>query len=242
MKLTTVFSAVNSNPVYYMFIPKQIIFWAKFNIKFVAVFIGQNLPDELIPYSENIILWQLNSEVNSVFVAQNMRIYYPALLSLPDDEMVMITDMDMLPTNDAYYKSGLEKYNIEDFIYYRNIDGNQIYMCYNSAHPKTWSKVFNISSPNDIEAAIKKNYTNSYDGIPGSSGWSIDQETMYAKLINYPHLKVLNRPIKRLETSVYNAYLNNKENDFIKGYDDVHFHRNYFTNLQLILDAEKQLR
>ena len=66
--------------------------------------------------------------------------------------------------------------------------------------------------------------------------------TEYAKLINYPHLKVLNRPVKRLETSAYNGYLNNKKTDFIKTYDDAHFHRNYFTNLQLILDAEKQVR
>jgi hypothetical protein len=241
MKLTTVFSAVNSNPAYYMFIPKQIKFWAKFNIKFVAVFIGQNMPDELIPYSENIILWDLNPKLNSAFVAQNMRIYYPALLSLPDDEMVMITDMDMLPMSDSYYKTGLENFNIDDFVYYRNIDGNQIYMCYNAAHPKTWAKVFNIVTIKDIEDAINANYNKAYDGVPGSSGWFIDQETMYAKLINYPHLKILNRPIKRLETWTYQSHLDNKETDFIKDYDDAHFHRNYFTNSQLISDAEKQL-
>ena len=47
--------------------------------------------------------------------------YYASLLKLPDDEMVMITDMDMLPTNDTYYTSGLEEYKKEDFIYYRII-------------------------------------------------------------------------------------------------------------------------
>lgn len=33
MKLTTVLSCVNNNPEYYLFIPKQILFWEKFKFK-----------------------------------------------------------------------------------------------------------------------------------------------------------------------------------------------------------------
>ena len=33
--------------------------------------------------------------------------------------MVMITDMDMLPTNDKFYKDGLEHFTKKDFIYYK---------------------------------------------------------------------------------------------------------------------------
>ncbi len=62
------------------------------------------IPDELKNYKDNIILWNMNKNLNSAFVAQNIRIFYPALLSLPDDELVMITDMDMLPINPSYYK------------------------------------------------------------------------------------------------------------------------------------------
>jgi hypothetical protein len=170
-----------------------------------------------------------------------MRIYYPGLLSLPDDEMVMITDMDMLPTNNSYYINELNAYIKDDFIYYRHVDGNQIYMCYNAAHPNTWAKVFEIGSAEDIEKAIKANYTKQYSGVPGSSGWFIDQETMYSHLIGYKYLKVLNRPIKRLEIDMYRQHLKRNDTDFIKGYDDVHFHRNFFNNLPLIHDAEQQL-
>ena len=95
MKLTTVLTSVNNNPKYYMFIPKQIYFWKKFNINFIAVFVGEVLPDELIPYKENIILWNKNLDLNTAYVAQNLRMYYTSLLELPDDEMVMITDMDI---------------------------------------------------------------------------------------------------------------------------------------------------
>ena len=241
MKLTTVLGSVNNNPKYYLFIPKQIIFWSKFDIKFIAVFVGDKIPDELNEYSNNIILWNKNLDLNSAYVAQNIRIYYSALLNLPDDEIVMITDMDMLPTKGNYYKDRLENFKKEDFIYYRNIDGNQIYMCYNASHPSTWSKLFNIYSQYDIEKNIIKNYNNSYNGIPGSSGWFIDQEIMYKHLINYENLHILERPISRLETWIFRDHLNNNEDNFLNKYDDVHFHRSYYDNEDIIIHAEKQL-
>ena len=150
--------------------------------------------------------------------------------------------MDMLPTNDTYYKQGIDLINPEkDFIYYRNIDGNQIYMCYNAAHPSVWSNVFNIKSEHDIEIELNNHYNNSYNGIPGSTGWFIDQEIMYKKLINYPNLKVLNRPIKRLEMYMYERHLRNNDTNFLKFYDDAHFHRSYCDNEKYILNAELQL-
>jgi len=241
MKLTTVLGSTNENPSYYKFIPKQILFWSKFKIKFIAIFIGNSIPDELSNYKENIILWNKNSNLNSAFVAQNIRIYYPSLLNLPDDECVMITDMDMLPCNDRYFKEDLLKFNKEDFIYYRNIDNLQIYMCYNAAHPSLWSKLFNISNETDIINSLNDTYDSKYNGIPGDHGWSIDQEIMYKKLHKYINLRVLNKPIKRLETLTYKTHINNNDKNFYMDYDDAHFHRNYENNKNLIKNAEKQL-
>jgi hypothetical protein len=245
MKLTTVIGSANNNSNYYLFIPKQIAFWNKFGIKFIALFVGSEIPNELSNYSNNIILWNRNLDINSVYVAQNLRIYYTALLSLPDDEVVMITDMDMLPATAEYYTSGLNNYTKEDFIYYRfvdkNICRNEIYMCYNCAHPDTWGKVFNIKSEDDVESAIYKTYDTAYNGIPGSEGWFIDQVIMYNNLINYPHLKVLNRTPRRLEVNVCINHILNKHINFVKNYDDMHFHRNYKNNENLILAVEKQI-
>lgn len=241
MKLTTVLSCVNNNSNYYLFIPKQILFWGKFNIKFIAVFVGEKIPDELMDYKDNIILWNNNLDLHTAFVGQNLRIYFPAMIHLPDDELIMITDMDMLPTKPDYYCSGLEHFNKDDFIYYRYVDGNQIYMCYNAAHPSIWQKVFNVYNENDIINKINETYNVSYNGVPGSTNWCIDQEVMYSKLINYPHLKILNRPISRLEVYDYINRLNHGQDNFLKYYDDVHFHRNYKNNEPLILHAEYQL-
>ncbi len=243
MKLTTVIACSNNNPRYYMFIPKQILFWKKFNIDFFAIYVGDSIPLELENYSENIILWNHNLNLNTSYIAQNLRIYYPALLNLPDNELVLITDMDMLPTNDTYYKSNLENYNKNDFIYYREVDhiGQQIYMCYNAAHPSLWSKLFNINSIEDIKKKLDENYNEGYNGIPGSTYWFTDQRILFNHLINYENLKILNRPIKRLEVEMYKEHLKNGDKNFISLYDDAHFHRNYFDNETLIIDAEKQL-
>jgi hypothetical protein len=241
MKLTTVLASVNNNPEYYLFIPKQILFWQKFNIKFIAIFIGETIPEDLNNCSENIILWNKNLDINSSFVAQNIRIYYPSLLDIPDDELVMITDMDMLPLNKSYYCDGLDDFKTEDFIYYRHIDGNQIYMCYNAAHPSVWKSVFSINNEEDIGKKIYETYNQFYNGIPGSTGWFTDQELMYKHLFNYPNLKVLNRPIKRLEMWNYDEYLKNKSRNFINLYDDAHFHRSYKKNEFYILHAENQI-
>jgi hypothetical protein len=241
MKLTTVIASVNNNPDYYLFIPKQIHFWKKFNIKFLAIFVGEKIPEEITDCSNNIILWNKNLDINTIFVAQHIRIYYPALLDIPEDELVMITDMDMLPMSSSYYCDGLENFKTDDFIYYRNVDINQIYMCYNSAHPSTWGKIFNINSKEDILKKIYKSYDKLYSGKPGEKGWFLDQIIMYNSLINYPHLKILNRPIKRLEMDVYQQHINNGDTKFIMYYDDAHFHRNYKNNETYILNAEKQL-
>jgi len=243
MKLTTVVASVNNNSEYFLFIPKQITFWKKMKMNFIAVFVGDKIPDELKEYSDNIILWDNNNDLHSAYVAQNIRIYIPALLNLPPDEMCMITDMDMLPANSHFYTQGLENYDKDAFIYYRHIDfeNKQIYMCYNAAHPSTWAKVFNIYSTNDIKNRISENFQNSYSGKPGGLGWFIDQEIMFTHLINYPGLVVLNRDLCRLEVDQYNYNIENGIDNFIMKYDDIHFHRSYSKNEKIILDAERQL-
>jgi hypothetical protein len=241
MILSTVLASVNENEKYYMFIPKQIKFWKKFGIKFVAVYVGEKIPEVLQPFAENIILYNRNLDLNTVYLGQNLRIYMSCLLDLPDNEMVMITDMDMLPMKGGYYKRGLEKYTKEDFIYYRHVEDKQIFMCYNAAHPSCWSKVFGIQTMEDVDKELRKNYNNNYDGVPGSCGWFIDQKVLYKKLIKYERLHILNRDIKRLEVHMYHHHLSRGDKYFVREYHDFHAHRDYYSNKELIENAEKQL-
>lgn len=242
MKISIVLGCVNNNSKYYSFIPDQIYFWNKFGIKFITVFVGECIPDELKKFEDQIILWNLTPELNSAYVAQNLRLYYPALIPVESDDcLVMITDMDMLPTNDVYYTKGIEHFTKKDFIYYRELYmSREIYMCYNAAHPDTWGEIFKINTMQDIAKKLRDNST--FDaGIIGTDGWSIDQCLMYNNVMNYPHRQILNRPIKRIESWDYYKQMQLGNTDFIKNYDDMHMHRSYQTNVKYILDAREQI-
>ena len=247
MKLTTVISSVNSNSDYYNFLPYQILFWNKFDIKFICIFVGEKIPDELVEFKDNIILWNKNLDLHSVYVAQNIRMFYTSLIDLPDDEGIMLTDMDMLPCNDTYYKEGIELFTKEDFIYYRYIDeiDKHIYMCYNIAHPSVWSTIFNIKNEIDIENELNNNYVQGYNGIPGdnfgSIGWCSDQDYLTKKLLQYNKFHILNKSIKRLEVINYYKHLQLNQNNFLHLYDDVHFHRSFTKNINLIKHATQQM-
>lgn len=227
------------NPFYYQFIPSQIKFWSKFGIRFLAIFVGKDIPQELQPFKDNIILWNKNLDIKTAYVGQHLRIYYPALLDLPDDELVMITDMDMLPMNPDYFTKNIFS-NKENFVYYRNLAHNQIFMCYNAAHPKVWSKIFNVKNENDLVEMIYKHYNPDYQGLINNL-WYSDQILMFDNLIKYPHLKVLNRSPKRLEFESYEMHLKKGDDFFIHQYDDGHFHRRFDLHKWMILDAYNQL-
>lgn len=241
MRLTTVLGSVDNSPRYYKFIPIQIFFWNKINVNFICVFAGNEIPAELKPYEKNIILWNKNLNLKGAYLGQNLRMYYASLLKLPDDELVMITDMDIFPTNFDFFTKGLEDFKTDDFIYYRRVTGRQIYMCYNAAHPSTWSKCFNITNEQDIEDNLIKNYPIDYNGIPGRSGWYTDQMVMYNVLHNYPKLKELNREVRHLEIKDFRNRIKNGDKNFINEYTDVHYHRSYDYHKDIILSGMEQL-
>lgn len=242
MKISIVFCAVNDNPEYYRFIPMQIYFWRTFGMKFIVVFVGNSIPEELTPFRDNIILWNLTPELNSAYVAQNLRLYFPALISAGDENAaVLITDMDMLPANKTYYTDGLDSFDKEDFIYYREpYENKELYMCYNAATPATWGKVFNIRNKDDIVSMLRINYELN-SGVLGTEGWTTDQRTLYKYATKYSQLKILRRPVRRLETWIYAKRVQNGDKDFFKEYDDAHFHRSFERNKSFILNAKHQI-
>ena len=240
MKLTLVLGAANNNPHYYKFIPSQIQFWAYFGIKFVAVYVGAELPAELVPFKRHIILWPHTPQLHSAYVAQVIRLFMPALLNMPEDECVMITDMDMLPASPQYYIRDMGSYGPDDFVYYRERDKNQLYMCYNAANSRAWAKMFNIHTVQDVCAMLVAFYPHDYIGKRGKT-WVADQLILYAHAQHYPHLHVLERPLRRLEVEDYKEHLERSDCDFVKTYDDIHFHESFIRNEALIAHALAEL-
>lgn len=244
MRVTTYLCSVDNNPHYYKFIPYQIEFWSRFGIRVVIVFVGAQLPDELVPYKDYIALWPYTPQLKSSFVGQNIRIYFPALLpDFPDDEAVMIGDIDMLPCKPDFFLNGLESYGKDDFLTYAPIlwKTKEIFMWYNSAHPETWAKIFKIHSVQDAIDRLNATYVDGGEYHPGGSCWFIDQYELFKILIPYPNLIQLNRNIKRLEMYHFRPMLQHGLRDFVCNYDDAHFHRSFIQNEHLVYEALRQL-
>jgi FkbM family methyltransferase len=85
----------------------------------------------------------------------------------------------------------------------------------------------------DIIDIINNTYPSDYNGTKNKS-WCTDQDILTEKAQSYEHFHILNKSIKRLEVNKYKQHLKQRDVNFTNNYDDVHFHRNFHTNKQLI--------
>lgn len=189
MKLTTVLTAVNNNPKYTKFIPIFIHQWRRLfpELSIKIIFIGA-IPPEFERFSDYLISFPEIPEVSTVYTAQTIRILYPAVLD--KSETTIITDIDMLPGNRAYYTDKLAHIDDSKFVVMRPLScvgPQEIAICYNAARTSTWSSVFGIKTVDDIRKFLIENYTR-VDGIHGGVGWNRDQLLLYSRVINQPNL------------------------------------------------------
>jgi hypothetical protein len=178
MKVSHVLTAVNNNPLYTRFIPSFIKLWKESypTIQIVIVYIGSEIPSELLHYKEHLILYNSIPGVHDVFLAQTIRLLYPCLLDT--SEGVLITDMDMLPGRSTFFYDCVKDVPDDKFVSVRGGESNQLYMCYNIAKPLTWRNIFGIHHVDDVEKFMKK-FNAPCDGVHGGRGWFNDQLILY---------------------------------------------------------------
>jgi hypothetical protein len=233
MKLGTILTASDLNPLYLEFIPNFIKAWntlfpdADVNI----VLIDDHIPDHLKEYEKNLILFNPIPNIHTAFQAQCIRLLYPR--HIERDEGVLITDMDMLPMNRSYYVDAIKNISNDTFVTYRDVClPREIAMCYNIATPKVWQGVFGNSS---IESLLQSWYnTTNYDGQHGGKGWSSDQEILLNKFNAWHGSKVtLNDSITkfnrldRVHYWIFNNPNNLRESIRAEKYTDYHCLRPY---------------
>ena len=189
MKLGTILTASDLNPLYSEFIPNFIKAW---NILFpdvdvIVVLIANEVPDNLKEYSKNIRLFKPVPNVHTAFQAQCIRLLYPRCIER--DEGVLITDMDMLPMNRSYYVDSIQNISNDTFVTYRDVClPTEIAMCYNIATPTIWRKVFGESS---TESLLQSWHASTvYDGNHGGKGWGTDQQILLKKFNSWSGPKV----------------------------------------------------
>lgn len=178
MKITSVLTAVNNNPKYVRFIPFFIQQWKKLypHINIKIVFIGSKLPDNLKEYEEYIDVFPEIPGISSVYTAQTIRILYPALMG--DNEVTVITDMDMVPANKSYFNQEIQDNSFVVFRPLNCVGQGEIAICYNAAPTSVWKEVFGINTIDDVQTFLINKYKYS-DGKHGGKGWNTDQILLY---------------------------------------------------------------
>lgn len=186
MIITKCLVASDLNPTYYTFFPLVKQFWKKMvGINTTMILIGNEIPNDLRDYKDNIILFKPIDGVSTAFQSQCIRILYPCLY---ENEYIIISDMDLIPLNSKYYTCNVEKYDNDNFIIYRDVisEHQQYPICFCLAKGSTWKEIFNINDENDIRERIKEWYSeyNDYSiSSPYSQGWAGDQLKLF-KYVN----------------------------------------------------------
>lgn len=237
MKLDCVLTAVNENTLYIDFIPIFIKTWNKLypDVDVKIILIAKNIPENLLLYINNLIIFEPIENVSTSFTSQIIRLVYPCILNYKNG--VLITDMDMLPMNSDYYTKNIREFDNNRFIYYRDnfcFNHKQIAMCYNVATPQIWKDIFKVNSLDDIISFIKDISNNNIikEGH-GNQGWCIDQITLYNKVIDWNKkinnlvcLKDNKTGFKRLDRNTFNINNSTIRNNIITGkYTDYHCYR-----------------
>ena len=186
IKLGTVITSSDLNPVYCEFIPLFIKAWNTLfpEVDVFVILIANDIPDFLKDYSKNIKLFKPIEGIHTAFQAQCIRLLYPQ--HIEKNEGVLITDMDMIPMNRFYYEDAIKNISKNTFIAYRDVLlPREIPICYNIAIPSIWRKMF------EGETIEKWYQTTKYSGIHGGSGWNTDQTVLIKKFNEYSGEKTI---------------------------------------------------
>ena len=167
MKIDTVILSSNDNPNYIQFWPIVSEAWNLMGVEPILIYTGE----QKLNLKGNVINF-FSKNIDSSFVAQNIRILYPSLLN---GNTCLVSDIDNLPLSKKYFVDSVLSFNDDSFIIYRPdaCPPNMISMMWNAARSSTWKEIFDIDSEKNLEKYLKKWYTKKYT-VEGTA-WYTDQ-------------------------------------------------------------------
>ncbi|ADO67288.1 hypothetical protein crov255 [Cafeteria roenbergensis virus] len=191
MKIDFVLTAGNLNDHYLNLYPLIFKVWKeRFNLNCYLILIAHKIPDYLVSFKDFIILFKPLENINDIYIAQVIRILYPALYP---DKTVLITDLDILPGKKDYFLKPIESLHEDTFVTYTDRYSKQeMYaICYNVGKGLSFQKMFNIKNINDIILKLKEWYNIEYTGKKNCPGWYTDQKQLYINFKKYQGNKVV---------------------------------------------------
>jgi len=177
-----VVGTVNDHPHYLACIPFFFKSWSALGYEPYLLYIGVTLPAELIELQKKHTIVQFNPPpgFHSAYIAQSIRLYWTSLVSTDLDRQVLITDIDIVPLSNRFFKEELLSYDKTKFhaIDYMNTLKNYGYlpMCYNIATVRLWREFNNVTTLVQLQEKYKDPVV--YSGTHGGIGWFADQHLL----------------------------------------------------------------
>ena len=174
-----VVGTVNDHPHYLACVPFFFKSWSALGYEPYLLFIGATLPEELrtLQTTHTIVQFIPPPGFHSAYIAQSIRLYWTSLVSEDLDRQVLITDVDIVPLSNRFFKEELLSYDKTKFhaVDYMNTLKNYGYlpMCYNIATVRLWRMLNGISTLAQLQEKYKDPVV--YSGTHGGAGWFTDQ-------------------------------------------------------------------
>ena len=190
MKLDLCIVACDLNDDYTQFFDIVKYSWKYYvGIETKFILISSFIPDNLLDFKNDIILFDPIINIPTAFQAQCVRLLYPALMN-DIKNSIITSDMDLIPLNKTFYIDSIDKINENNFIVYRNVISEHLQypICFCAANYKTWSDIFSIKSLKDINKTIEcwyEYYLNTGNFYQISSPFSIIWACDQLKLFEY---------------------------------------------------------
>lgn len=187
MQLTHVLVASDLNPNYLESWPLIRRAWpliAGLEPVLVLVARREEAPPELLT-DPQVRLFEPIEGVHTAFQAQCIRLLYPSLVETAG--AVLISDMELVPMNPAYFHRSLTGIDKRCFVAYRGdliLDKGEIPMPFNAALPGTWAELFGVVDEAEVRARLSEWAAQTeYEGSRGGEGWFTDQRLLYRAAI-----------------------------------------------------------
>lgn len=179
-KIDRVILGCDANPLYLEFWPVVAKTWKELvgiqpTLALIAakdVIIDESLGD--------VIRFEPIEGIPTSFQAQVIRLLLPILF---ENEICIISDMDMIPCQRNYFVNSVSAIEDDCFVVYKNGAFNsdefkEYPMCYNAAVGSIFKEIFNVQTIEQIPAKIKEWYSLHL-------GWTSDQQILYVALCNW---------------------------------------------------------
>lgn len=231
MKINRVILSSNESAKYLDFWPIVSKSWERFGIKPTLFFTGK---EKYI--DKNVINLNLEN-VNTAFLAQNIRLLAPALFP---EETCLISDIDNMPLSEDYFTKSILNVSEDKFVIYRPdaVPNNMISIMWNAAKGSVWSEIFNVYNLEDIKNTLQSWYPTEYS-VNGKN-WYHDQIILkkYVETFEQKNpervLKLSDKEtgFRRLDRSNYTNTLKSIYQN--QNFSDFHMPRPYSKNKLLI--------